>query len=159
MSGTGFILRPLAPDELAAAARLHRAAFAVEAWEEAALRELLSIPGAAAVAAMSRSGAGSEERLLGFLIGLHIADEAELLTVAVAARRQGVGRALVMDFLARALALGAQAAFLEVASDNQVALKLYQDIGFTIVGARRDYYVRSPENRADAHVMRFEFLQ
>ncbi|SIQ23110.1 ribosomal-protein-alanine N-acetyltransferase [Paracoccus thiocyanatus] len=77
-----------------------------------------------------------------FLLGRAIADEAELLTLAVApeARRQGLASALLAEFAATSRARGARAAFLEVAADNAAALALYAGAGWEAVGKRRDYY-------------------
>lgn len=78
----------------------------------------------------------------GFLIGRTVADEAELLTLAVSpdARRQGVARDLLAEFGATASARGAVEAFLEVASDNQAARALYLADGWVETGLRRNYY-------------------
>lgn len=78
----------------------------------------------------------------GFLLGRTVAGEAELLTLAVdpAARRTGQGRDLVGRFLVTCAAQGAEAAFLEVASDNPAALALYLTTGWIQAGRRRDYY-------------------
>ncbi|MFT4014689.1 MAG: GNAT family N-acetyltransferase [Paracoccus sp. (in: a-proteobacteria)] len=78
----------------------------------------------------------------GFLIGRTIADEAELLTLAVApeTRRQGIARGLLRDFQAEARTRGAALAFLEVASDNAAAHALYLSDGWADAGLRRNYY-------------------
>ncbi|WP_134678373.1 ribosomal protein S18-alanine N-acetyltransferase [Paracoccus ravus] len=78
----------------------------------------------------------------GFLIGRTVADEAELLTVAVSpeARRQGVARSLLSEFRDTARMRGATEAFLEVASDNAGARALYLSEGWADVGQRRNYY-------------------
>ncbi|MCY4336312.1 MAG: GNAT family N-acetyltransferase [Litoreibacter sp.] len=78
----------------------------------------------------------------GFLVGRVIADEAELLTVAVApdARRQGVGAHLTQTFLDHARKMGAATAFLEVAADNEAACALYGGLGFVRAGVRKGYY-------------------
>lgn len=78
----------------------------------------------------------------GFLIGRTVADEAELLTLAVApeARRQGIARALMARFYASAHDRGARAAFLEVASENAAAQALYRAEGWVEAGLRRNYY-------------------
>lgn len=88
----------------------------------------------------------------GFLLGRTIADEAELLTVAVApkARRQGIGAALLTQFADTARQRGANTAFLEVASDNSAAISLYESRGWTHAGNRRNYYAPS----IDAIIMR-----
>ena len=56
----------------------------------------------------------------GFLIGRVVADEAELLTLAVApnARRQGIARRLVAGFVDEAQRRGADQAFIEVEAGN-----------------------------------------
>lgn len=90
-----------------------------------------------------------------FLLGRVIADEAELLTLAVApeARRRGAGARLVQTFLAEAQDRGAVSAFLEVAADNEAARALYHQTGWRESGLRKGYY-QSPENgRIDAVVM------
>jgi ribosomal-protein-alanine N-acetyltransferase len=78
----------------------------------------------------------------GFVLGRVVADEAELLTVAVAPelRRRGVGRALVTAFAADASARGATIAHLEVAEGNSAAIALYRGLGFAESGRRRGYY-------------------
>lgn len=78
----------------------------------------------------------------GFLLGRVIADEAELLTLAVDpdARRQGIGRALTSEFAAEAARRGARLAFLEVAADNRAAIALYQAQGWQEAGRRPGYY-------------------
>ena len=70
------------------------------------------------------------------------AGEAHLLNVCVRASEQGggLGRALVLFALERAHAAGADALFLEVRPSNSRALKLYDSIGFNVVGVRKDYY-------------------
>jgi ribosomal-protein-alanine N-acetyltransferase len=92
----------------------------------------------------------------GFLLGRVIADEAELLTLAVApeARRQGIGAALLAEFMAQSAARGAGTAFLEVAADNRAALTLYHAAGFTAVGRRRGYYTTPAGQPVDALVLR-----
>ncbi|MDP0928356.1 GNAT family N-acetyltransferase [Paracoccus onubensis] len=78
----------------------------------------------------------------GFLLGRAIADEAELLTLAVdpATRRKGIGRGLVREFVLAAQAKDAGHLFLEVASDNLPAQALYAALGWQQAGRRPDYY-------------------
>ena len=88
----------------------------------------------------------------GILLGRVVADEAELLTLAVApeARRMGLARALLAEFAQASSARGAGEAFLEVASDNAPAIALYTGNGWQGAGIRRDYYAPG----IDAVVMR-----
>jgi ribosomal-protein-alanine N-acetyltransferase len=116
-----------------ALAVLHAAAFPPEErWGADALRLMLEMPGAFGVV---EPGAG-------FVLARVAADEAEILTLAVApaARRQGRGGLLLAAALAQAAARGAAAMFLEVAEQNVAARALYSAAGFTEAGRRRRYY-------------------
>lgn len=95
----------------------------------------------------------------GFLLGRVVADEAELLTIAVApqARRKGTGRQLVDAFITESQARGATTAFLEVAADNHSALALYCGVGFAQAGRRKGYYTQSNGSKIDALVMTYAF--
>ncbi len=113
-------------------AALHAACFSVpRPWSEAEFATYLAEP---AAFVLSEPG--------GVLVGRVAADEAELLTLAVApdARRAGIGGRLLARFLAEAGARGAVAAFLEVAAVNGAAIALYQRAGFTERGRRRGYF-------------------
>lgn len=91
----------------------------------------------------------------GFLLGRIVADEAEVLTLAVdpASRRRGIGARLVAAFLAEAAARGAGRAFLEVAADNAAARALYAAAGFAEVARRRGYYRDPAGGAVDALVL------
>ena len=132
------------PERAGEMAALHAAAFE-SPWGEAEIAALLRGPGGMAFAADG-----------GFILIRVAADEAEVLTLAVApeARRRGAGRALVREGVAAARAAGAEAMFLEVASDNAAALALYAGEGFAEVGRRRGYYARGRGQAADALVLR-----
>ena len=91
----------------------------------------------------------------GFLLGRVVADEAEILTLAVDpdCRRQGTGFRLVTRFLDAARDRDAATAFLEVAVDNIAAVSLYERAGFTRQGRRKAYF-RAPDGQTiDALVM------
>lgn len=90
----------------------------------------------------------------GFVLGRVTADEAELLTLAVAPEqlRKGLGRRLTRRFADHARAAGAQMAFLEVAANNDAAQALYRDLGWREAGRRKAYYAPG----IDAIVMRHE---
>ena len=145
------VIRLLRPDRAAECARLHAEGFAHpwSAHEIAALIASSSTVGAAALDSVNR-------RLRGFILSRLAADEAEILTIAVAEAFQGrgVGRALLSENLRQAANLGARAMFLEVASDNAPALALYHRFGFVKVGKRAGYYRRADGTRAAAVVMR-----
>ena len=91
----------------------------------------------------------------GYIVGTVVLDEAEILRVVVvpALRGQGLGRRLVMAFLASAQGRGAASCFLEVASKNSPARQLYLSTGFKSAGMRTKYY----SDGDDAVLMRLEF--
>lgn len=81
-------------------------------------------------------------------------DEAELLTLGVAAahQRRGLGRTMLLELSALARERGAERLFLEVRPSNMAALALYRQMGFSEIGKRRDYY-SSADGREDAILM------
>src|SRR5690606_1400281 len=80
--------------------------------------------------------------VLGYVLFWHVADEIHLLNVAVApaARRRGVGRALVEEVLAYGRGAAAAKVLLEVRASNVAALRLYESLGFVRFNVRRRYY-------------------
>ena len=80
--------------------------------------------------------------LAGFIISQLVDDEAEILSVAVAAARRGKGlaRQLLKLHMRRLAGLGARTIFLEVDEANAPARRLYQRAGFHEVGRREGYY-------------------
>jgi len=88
-----------------------------------------------------------------------VADEAELLTLAVAPElwRGGIGAGLLAACEAGARAEGAARVFLEVAAGNIAARSLYDRAGFRQCGLRPGYYQRLDGSRDDAVVMEKAF--
>nr|WP_165982634.1 GNAT family N-acetyltransferase [Dankookia rubra] len=126
-----------------ALAALHAAAFPPgEAWGADAIALMLELPGTYGIWSPGE----------GFVLARVAGGEAEILTLAVcpAARRRGLGGALMAAALAGAALRGAAAMFLEVAAGNAAALGLYLGLGFAEVGRRRRYY---PDG-SDALVLR-----
>ena len=97
------------------------------------------------------------ERLIGHGVVAVVHDEAQLLNVCIVPQAQGLGygRALATFLLRRTAALRARVVFLEVRVSNQVAIALYETLGFRRIGGRRDYY-RALVGRENAHVMALE---
>jgi ribosomal-protein-alanine N-acetyltransferase len=94
--------------------------------------------------------------LVGFIMSRLVEDEAEILSVAVAARQQGRGLAsnLLTLHLRRLAGLGARAVFLEVDAHNVAAIRLYDRAGFREVSRRPNYYTAAGGKTADALVLR-----
>jgi len=82
---------------------------------------------------------------LGFLLARRIDSEWELENIVVAEsyRRQGVGKSLLTELLARATG---SAVFLEVRESNESARALYRKMGFEEAGLRKNYYTGPGEN-------------
>lgn len=62
------------------------------------------------------------------------------LAVHVQARGKHIGKNLIDHALAKTKALGKTVMSLEVKSDNKVAIRLYEKLGFHAFGKRRGYY-------------------
>ena len=133
-----FTLRDVVADDLDALAALDRRCFEPGiAFTRAQIASFLALDTLQAVAAESRG------RLLGFAIGyLRRPSLAGVLTIDVdaAARRQGVGRALLAELLERLERGGAATVRLEVDVRNAGAIAFYRSFGFRRLGRIADYY-------------------
>lgn len=116
-----------------------------EAWTAAQCAGLLPMPGV--WLALARDGG----ELVGFSLSRLVADEAELLLLAVrmGAQGRGIGRALLADFATAAASRGAATLHLEVRDGNSAA-RLYEQAGYSLAGRRRDYYFGADGDRYDA---------
>jgi ribosomal-protein-alanine acetyltransferase len=124
-------IRTASPEDRAAIAQIQNASPQASQWEPSSGNHcMVALKGT---------------NVLGFLVTRQTAqDEHEILNLAVdpSARRQGVARALLSNFLERAKG----AAFLEVRASNSAALALYRAAGFTMAGERKGYYHNPQEN-------------
>jgi ribosomal-protein-alanine N-acetyltransferase len=90
--------------------------------------------------------------VLGYIVYWLVHDEVHVLNVAtaVAARRRGVGRALMEAAEEDGRRRGARLSTLEVRRSNAPAIALYLSMGYRQVGVRPNYYA---EEKEDAIVM------
>lgn len=97
--------------------------------------------------------------LVGYFVVMMAVDEAHLLNIGVAEKRQGMGfgAKLLRAAMNAALTAGGKTLLLEVRPTNERALALYRHYGFQQIGTRRGYYP-APMGREDALVMRRELL-
>ena len=102
--------------------------------------------------------AEEDGKLVGYIGMMTVLDEGYISNVAVApaARRRGIGRALVKEMLARAAKRELGFVTLEVREGNGSAIALYASEGFVGVGRRRGYYERPKE---DALLMTYFFVE
>lgn len=91
----------------------------------------------------------------GFALIRFAGPEAELLTLAVDPnkRRQGIAHGLMMQMERFCLTHKVAEIFLEVVDTNTAARALYQSRGFTVKGARKDYYNGPNGTKVSAVVM------
>ncbi len=126
----------------AAMAAIHASAFPPGArWREESFAAQLALPGVFGL--IDPEG--------GFILMRIVAEEAEVLTLAVApaVQRRGIGRALLAEAMVRTRAAGARRILLEVSEQNEAARALYGAAGFAEIGRRRRYYA----DGADALVL------
>jgi ribosomal-protein-alanine N-acetyltransferase len=118
-----------------------------EAWTRSQCAGILPMAGVSLVVAREAEA----EAVIGFSLARTVADEAELLLLAVAPNhhRRGVGRLLLDDFMQRARGAGVTRIHLEV-RDGNPAVEMYLRAGFTPVGKRSNYYHGANGNRFDA---------
>ena len=78
----------------------------------------------------------------GFIVFRTIGDITEINNIAVRLnkRRSGIAAALISHLTDIALKDKVAVIFLEVRSENQPAIKLYEKTGFILSGRRKDYY-------------------
>lgn len=138
-------LRPARAEDLSAVAAIEAACFKSDPWPRQSFEAFLDRRG---VSFMVAEDAESAAGILGYVILLCVADEGELLNLAVAhdSRRGGVGAALLRHVLDLAAAHGIRTVYLEVRDSNDAARKLYSSHGFIEVGRRRRYYERPVED-------------
>jgi [ribosomal protein S18]-alanine N-acetyltransferase len=81
---------------------------------------------------------------------------ADILTVTVidGFRRQGIAKRLIADIESYCQSKGSSAIILEVATDNTGAIALYENLGYTQISKRSNYY----GSKKDAFVMQKEFI-
>ena len=118
-----------------------------EAWTRSQCAGILPMAGVSLVVARAaESGAA-----IGFSLFRTVADESELLLLAVVPDRQreGIGRRLLEDFVHRAQAARVGRLHLEV-RDGNPAVEMYRSAGFSPVGRRRNYYHGGDGQRFDA---------
>ena len=145
-----IVWRPLCADDLAYVAALE-AQIHLAPWTLGNFRDALAAGYAARVA--EREG-----RVIAYGVLMLAPGEAQLLNLSVVpdCRRQGLGRALLAQFVDDARRLGADQMFLEGRVSNAAAIALYESEGFAPIARRVSYYPPTPGTgvREDALVMR-----
>ncbi len=95
-------------------------------------------------------------KVVGFAVSRMAADEAEILSIAVAEshRGRGLSHTLLLTHLGHLAGRGVRTVFLEVEENNQPARRLYERAGFAVVGRRERYYRQDGGEPLNALLMR-----
>ena len=132
---------PMNPEDLDAIMPLERQAFADPWTRRMYLSDLADNPLATYRVIRSADGAGHPP-ILGWGGFWLLIDEAHIATIASHPeyRGCGLGQWLMVALLDKARERGARVATLEVRMSNLPAQRLYDKLGFDVVGTRRKYY-------------------
>src|ERR1700719_5115286 len=147
--GDTAVVEPATLRDAACLAQLHGASFH-RGWGEGEFETMLSERNTL----IHRLRAG--RKIIGFAASRVAADEAEILSIAVAAshRGRGLSRNLLLTPLGHLAGHGVRTVFLEVEENNQPARRLYERSGFAIVGRRERYYREANGVQLNALLMR-----
>lgn len=96
------------------------------------------------------------DRVVGYVGSQSVLGETDMMNIAIhpAYRRQGIAEELVEALVEALKEKGNHCLTLEVRASNEPARKLYEKLGFSQVGLRKNYY-RKPKE--DACILRLEF--
>jgi len=150
-------VRPLSVADREAILAIQQASPEAAQWSAEAWLPIFTSVALAARGESWRTGfvgwvAEAEGKIVGFLVGLQLTGEMEILNLAVSlpARRAGVASQLLACAIEQAQRIGAQRLYLEVRASNTGAAAFYKRHGFVGVDRRPNYYADPPE---DAMVM------
>lgn len=130
-------------------ANVHTLAFSAigqEGWSPSAISDIARGSGGKLFIA------DMESACVGFALYRMVLDEVELMTIAVDPAQQGrkIGQSLMAAAEVNFMSAGVQSLFLEVRSDNEAAILLYEKVGFEQIGKRNNYYRLKNGSRVDA---------
>ncbi|HVU28986.1 MAG TPA: GNAT family N-acetyltransferase [Sphingomicrobium sp.] len=143
-------IAPGSSDEIGPVMEVMDAAFGDkfgEAWTRSQLSGILPMTGVSLTLAIETE----REAVVGFSLIRTVADESELLLIAVLPSEQGrgIGGLLLDHFLEKGREDGVSRVHLEV-RDGNPAIEMYRAVGFSPVGRRRNYYHAMNGRRFDA---------
>ena len=97
-----------------------------------------------------------DDRVVGYIGSQTVCGETDVMNIAVHPdyRRRGIGQILIEELIREVKNLGSISLTLEVRSSNAPAVSLYEKLGFSQVGLRKNYY-RNPKE--DALILRKEW--
>ena len=137
-------------DHVAQVAALEKLCFGTEAWSEKSVASELTNPLSLWLVALDG------DRVAGYVGSQSVLGESDMMNVAVHPdyRRQGIAEQLCLALVEALKEKGNHCLTLEVRASNDPAKALYEKLGFTQIGLRKNYY-RNPKE--DACILRKEF--
>ena len=146
-----MIIRKMTADDVKHAAEIEKLCF-VHPWSEQSIKDEMDKENSVFLMAFE------DENPMGF-VGLSVVfDEGYMGNLAVieSYRRKGTGRALMNELINECKAMDSAFVTLEVRASNTPAVKLYESLGFTEAGRRKNYYKEPLE---DAILMTLYFKE
>ena len=136
-----MMIIPMNKDHVAQIASLERQCFA-DPWSEGSIASELDNPLSLWLVA-EQNGA-----VCGYVGSQTVLDETDMMNIAVRpdCRRQGIAAALIEELVSRLKERGSHILRLEVRESNTPAIALYNSMGFTQLGIRKNYYRNPKEN-------------
>jgi [ribosomal protein S18]-alanine N-acetyltransferase len=147
-AGTRVNIRPLGSEDVGAVMRIQGLCPEIAQWSVWDYERVARGDMAAWVATSEAREDAAGKNVAGFLVARRIASDLEVLNFAVqpAARRQGIGAALLKVALDWGRSFRAENALLEVRASNSAAIKFYEKHGFQGAGRRPNYYTAPIED-------------
>jgi len=146
---SGFAIRPLSAGDIAGVLALADRSPGTARWSRADYERVCGDDLDGWVAATRTTvEEGDAPCIIGFVVARRMADEMEILNLAVDAafRRRSVASRLLEAALEFGRASETRIVFLEVRASNAGAIAFYERQGFTRVGRRPRYYSDPPED-------------
>ncbi len=143
-------LRPMRWPDIEAVHAIETAVFEVDPWSAEQFWGELAQPTREYVVAED------DGVIIGYAGAYLLPPDADVQTIAVApvAQGRGIGRVLLEELIANAVRHDCAQLLLEVRSDNESAIGMYERFGFESISKRRDYYASG----IDALIMRLRPL-
>jgi ribosomal-protein-alanine N-acetyltransferase len=146
-----LLIRDFRPEDVSAVLAIEKASFTTPWSEILFMNEIFkprSLPKAAVIG----------EKIVGYICGNYLLDEAHILNVTVHPefRKQGIASRLVHYMIDLLKKEGCRTIFLEVRQSNEAALKMYEKTGFIEIARRKAYYTLPVE---DAVIMSLQLAR
>lgn len=131
-------LKPMKDADIKAVSKIEQTLFSEDPWTpEMFSQELFEVGNSREVVC-----AWENDEIVGYASLRYVGNEGDINTIAIAQNHQGkgIGRQLMSWLYEAAKAHEVKQLFLEVRSDNEIALAMYTKDGFERIDKRKNYY-------------------